>query len=381
VLRVRKTVKKVNKVDKMMKKGLFGCSLSNQVIVIGVAYCALSLMGIVFGFLLVAHPEKFSGVSQVHPEKFSEVSQNPEKFSEVSQTTQDPMPRGVSEFNSSLQDDQDVEEESSAAREEVEEEVTEEVDLMYGDETFEEEEEEGGENAGNGDERGAEENLSTQEASEGDQEEEEGEEEDKDEVRAEDPLEEDIEVPQSEEERRHLRQLVKHIQGDGVEVLIESALSLTCSLVLLHGVRTNRHWLLLPWLLDTMMEMVAGFLQVTVQAASEQWAMSTTQILGVVLFYFLGGYCLYSVASYQVLLRRMNKNSDQIINSVCQAGGFQDLVGGRNYRRLEEEVWQSEPNLGQELRRAQPQDGFTREKKVGDEGHPDQDEHVLYVQF
>ena len=57
---------------------------------------ALSLMGIVFGFLLVAHPEKFSGVSQVHPEKFSEVSQvHPEKFSEVSQTTQDSMPRGA----------------------------------------------------------------------------------------------------------------------------------------------------------------------------------------------------------------------------------------------------------------------------------------------
>ena len=78
------------------------------------------------------------------------------------------------------------------------------------------------------------------------------------------------------------------------------------------------------------------------------------------------------------------------------AGGFQDLVGGRNYRRLEEEVWQvshksacfqpdfenffltkgneqrdidvffiqSEPNLGDELRRPQPQDGFSREKKV-----------------
>ena len=64
-------------------------------------------MGIVFGFLLVAHPEKFSGASEVHPEKFSGVSQNPEKFSvvsqnpekfsEVSQTTQDPMPRGVFE--------------------------------------------------------------------------------------------------------------------------------------------------------------------------------------------------------------------------------------------------------------------------------------------
>ena len=82
------------------------------------------------------------------------------------------------EFNSSLQDDQGVKEESSAAREEVEQEVTEEVDLMYGDETFEEEEV--GEEAGNGDERGGEENLATEEAFEGEQEEEE-----EDEVRAE----------------------------------------------------------------------------------------------------------------------------------------------------------------------------------------------------
>merc|ERR1719286_78494 len=103
----------------------------------------------------------------------------------------------------------------------------------------------------------ADENLSAEEAVEGEE--------------TEEQLEEDIEVPQTAEEDRHLRQLTKHIQGDGVEVLIESVLSLTCSLILLHGVRTNRHWLLLPWLIDTMMEMVAGFLQVTVQAAREQW--------------------------------------------------------------------------------------------------------------
>ena len=75
--------------DKMMKKGLLGCNLANQVIVIGIAFSvsvldffvhftikysssdihnsssqALSLMGIIFGFLLVSHPEKFSGVQQ-----------------------------------------------------------------------------------------------------------------------------------------------------------------------------------------------------------------------------------------------------------------------------------------------------------------------------
>jgi len=324
----------------MMKKGIFGCNLLNQVIVIGIAYCVLSLLGIVFGFLLLAHPGKFSGVS---------------------------------EFNSALEDNQEVlDEESwrSSSSEDGEEgleeagEVTAEEDLMYRDEMFEEGE------VGTTDDRRAvieNENLSAEVLLDDSRQTEEG------------LLKEDIEVPQTAEESRHLMQLIKHIQGDGVEVLIESALSLTCSLVLLHGVRTNRHWLLLPWLIDTVMEMVAGFLQVTIQAAREQWTMTTARILGVLLFYFLGGYCLYSVASYQVLLRRMNKNSDQIINSVCQAGGFQDLVGGRNYRRLEEEVWQSEPNLGEELRRAEPQHGFTREKKVEDD-RPDQDEHVLYVQ-
>ena len=46
-------------------------------------------MGIVFGFLLVSHPEKFTGVTQMES--------HPDKFTGVAQTSQDPMPRGVSE--------------------------------------------------------------------------------------------------------------------------------------------------------------------------------------------------------------------------------------------------------------------------------------------
>lgn len=30
-----------------------------------------------------------------------------------------------------------------------------------------------------------------------------------------------------------------------------------------------------------------------------------------------------------------------VMTFICSGGGFQDLVGGRNYRRLEEEVWQA----------------------------------------
>ena len=50
-------------------------------------------------------------------------------------------------------------------------------------------------------------------------------------------------------------------------------------------------------------------------------------------------------------------------------GGFQT---GLNYQRLEEECWQSEPNLANDFR---PDHGFGREKKIVDD-----DEHVLYVQ-
>jgi len=330
-----------------MKKGLLGCNLANQVIVIGIAFSALSLMGIIFGFLLVSHPEKFSGVQQ---------------------TSYETMPTGVAGFTSPAEEEQSTiiqqaigSADTISKSDEIVEDASDnaEEDLMYNDEIFEEEE---STDRTEIDTYTSERPFEEQQLDS-----------------TEDSLEEDIVIEQPIEEQQYLKRLLRHIQGEGVEVLIEGALSLTCSLILLHGVRTNRHWLLLPWLIDTLLEMVAGFLQVSVQAVREQWKMTPGRILGILVFYFLGGYCLYSVASYQVLLRRMNKNSDQIINSVCQGGGFQDLVGGRNYRRLEEEVWQSEPNLGEELRRVQAQDGFSREKKVGGP-EQDQDEHVLYIQ-
>ena len=68
------------------------------------------------------------------------------------------------EFNSSLQDDQSVEESSTASEDIEEEEVTAEFDPMYGDEMFEEEE--GDEDTGNGNE----EDLSAEEAFKGEEE-------------------------------------------------------------------------------------------------------------------------------------------------------------------------------------------------------------------
>ena len=57
------------------------------------------------------------------------------------------------------------------------------------------------------------------------------------------------------------------------------------------------------------------------------------------------------------------------------SGGFQT---GMNYQRLEEECWQSEPNLASEFTSGKNNPGFVREKKVNMDD--ENDEHVLYVQ-
>ena len=49
-----------------------------------------------------------------------------------------------------------------------------------------------------------------------------------------------------------------------------------------------------------------------------------------------------------------------------------------NYQRLEEECWQSEPNLASEFTAGNNNTGFVREKKVNMDD--ENDEHVLYVQ-
>ena len=64
--------------------------------------------------------------------------------------------------------------------------------------------------------------------------------------------------------------------------------------------------------------------------------------------------------------------ANEIMILTGMTGGFQS---GLNYQRLEEECWQSQPNIASEF--STP--GFVREKKVDMEDNGD--EHVLYVQW
>jgi len=190
--------------------------------------------------------------------------------------------------------------------------------------------------------------------------------------------EDDIGVEYHKEDDDLKRRIsMQHLENEGLEAIVGSFLKLLCSVILFQGVRNSRHLFLLPWLVEESIEMITGIVFFILQeSSSDRWS-PLSFLLGLI-FYILGGYFLYSVASYYDILRRRKNNSDIIVQSVSQGvtGGHQ---AGMNYQRLEEEAWQSEPNLSSEFNRGldERDGGFRREKKIGDD---ENDEHVLYVQ-
>jgi len=282
----------------MMKRGLFGCDLKHQVTVIGITYCALSILGIVFGALLLDRSDKFADQDiseKVHNETEEETS--------ILLNEDDDILESLIEYSDDLGDSEELNE-----------------DIMNED-------------------------IS---------------------------IEENLEKIQPSAEEKHYDRIIEYLKKEGIETIIGSFLKLLCSVLLVQGARVGNPWFLVPWLVEETIEMVGGFIHFTIQATrNENW--SAGAIIFGMFFFLLGCYFLYAVASFHALLRRMKKNSSMIVASVSQGmtGGFQS---GLNYQRLEEECWQSQPNIASEF--STP--GFVREKKVDMEDNGD--EHVLYVQ-
>jgi len=279
----------------MLKKGIFGTDLKQQVIIIALTYCIVSIIGISIGFLLYLHPEKF----EYEVKKPDQPGTDSPIYDDATVT----LSFSQNDTETNLDD--------------------------------------------------LEEDIENQD-------------------------EDDIGVEYHKEDDDLKRRIsMQHLENEGLEAIVGSFLKMLCSVILFQGVRISRHLFLLPWLVEESIEMITGIVFFILQeSSSDRWS-PLSFLLGLI-FYILGGYFLYSVASYYDILRRRKNNSDIIVQSVSQGvtGGHQ---AGMNYQRLEEEAWQSEPNLSSEFNRGldERDGGFRREKKIGDD---ENDEHVLYVQ-
>ena len=94
--------------------------------------------------------------------------------------------------------------------------------------------------------------------------------------------------------------------------------TIVVTLLLVHGVASNKSIYLLPWLAESVTGMVISFGVATVQllaGTSSSVAGSLVFILVVIPCY---GYWVFGVASLFVMLRRMKKHTREIISSVMQ---------------------------------------------------------------
>jgi len=353
-----------------MKKGLFGCDLKAQVFLIGVTYCALSLIGIIFGFIMLQNPARFtnshilSGDAKEENTPFNEsyTTETTIQF-EVSTDTVITETDGMGDSSEEEGDSSEEDDYENYHVVSTEEEYSDELSVLDGDVSESILEYSDDFNSSRV-KRDVDEEDYTQENST--------------EVTGNDENQGDKKRPQ---ENKHYIIMLRYLENEGIEAIIASFLKLVCSILLIHGVRSGKHWFLVPWLVEECVEMIGSFVHILVHVGrSGRWSIAT--LLVTFVCYTLGSYFLYSVASFHSLLKRMNKNSDQIISSV--SGGFQV---GRNYHRLEEDVWQSEPNIASEIGEGRigankfgrpGMESFTREKKV--DLAEDNDEHVLYVQ-
>ena len=127
-----------------------------------------------------------------------------------------------------------------------------------------------------------------------------------------------------------------------IVAIVASFLKLVCSIVLFHGIRKNKHILFLPWLAEETIELVFGTVLFFMETIQRQWLVNsrlflvliiisyyTRDVTGATFFLIvniIGGYFLYSTASYYNILRRRNINSSIVVQSVSQGTTYTGLI-------------------------------------------------------
>ena len=108
------------------------------------------------------------------------------------------------------------------------------------------------------------------------------------------------------------------------------------SIMLYMGAKQNKSLYFVPWLTENVIGLCAGITHALIMAMSG--FLVNAHVIRYVLIGFLivslSTFCIYSVLSHFLLLRKMKKHSKEIINSVMSGNGYQTT----NYDRMTEEL-------------------------------------------
>jgi len=152
-------------------------------------------------------------------------------------------------------------------------------------------------------------------------------------------------------ERLHYEQLIRHIQNEGLEMILVSMITILCSGMLIMGSKHARSFWFIPWIAQQSFDlMVAVFIYLT-RGFHGSAAHIFADFFAFLIYFGFNGYTIFSVMSHYILLKKMSNHSQVIINSVAGAG-YTD--SGVNYERLSENARAREMS---EVQRPQPTSG------------------------
>jgi len=144
-------------------------------------------------------------------------------------------------------------------------------------------------------------------------------------------------------EQFHYVERIKELQNEIVEGIITAMVTIVVTLLLIYGVKTNKCFYFLPWLVENVTGVAIAFGVSGVKLLSG----TTNSVVGSLVFMFVvvPCYCywVYGVASLYTLLRRMKAHTHEIISSITQgSGAYHD---GVNFEQVHEEL-QKEMQVG-----------------------------------
>eukprot|EP00088_Acartia_fossae_P026977 TRINITY_DN27765_c0_g1_i1.p1 TRINITY_DN27765_c0_g1~~TRINITY_DN27765_c0_g1_i1.p1 ORF type:complete len:288 (-),score=63.44 TRINITY_DN27765_c0_g1_i1:35-871(-) len=198
-------------------------------------------------------------------------------------------------------------------------------------------------------------------------------------------LEDDLPSSSVEEEMEKLTEKAMiEIGSHGIELMVESLFMLIMSVLLLHGLRTDKSTYIFPWVIVNMLITMANFIVLMLKFAVLTVA-GIVEMLVTVLFLIITTYFIMSVYSYYQLLKIRKAKVITFLNNEFQT----ESDAGPGYRILVEEDLPNDnpppysdlvqqPSTSSQENRPMP---FTEKNVAMTDEEDTNKENVLYVQL
>lgn len=133
-----------------------------------------------------------------------------------------------------------------------------------------------------------------------------------------------------DEEERLTRGAIHDVEEEGIELLVGGIASMVTSVLLVQGIRQEKIGLIFPWVIVTILEMVAAFISFAMRMSSPH-PLPFLKIFAAMIYFSISSYFTLSVYSYYQIIKIKKRKVITFLDHEFQGGE------GSWYHALQEE--------------------------------------------